>query len=356
MISRPVAEHPVCSGRRALSSQLESQPAIGARRALRLRRALLCAVSLYLSFIIVSTAGEKGKDAAQPLNLFLDITSNRVADEMDMSQKRRLNLAGVPIVVGGKRQNGDAAPSVAAGIAGSHKFDLGSNMSLRPSGIISRTHTSGAGILSSGRLGGDVAFQYQKGGSGLLLRPSLYATMQQDVLDHMDYALDSKLWQAIGWGMNLTASVGQSWRVSELLRADDRESAYGRLGLKLDLFDHSTLELAYGFNTIDGLLASQFRFSQGPAMSAQLALATGWRIDGSYSLTTTARGYDDSDESARRHDLRHRLHLASDWEISSTTGAEWHVSAGYDYEKTFTDAPVATPANHIGLVNFALNF
>jgi hypothetical protein len=321
----------------------------------RLRRASLCALSLYLSFVIVSTAGEQGKDTAQPVNLFLDITSNHLADKVDISKKRRLDLAGVPVVVGGARQNG-AAPSVAAGVAGSFNFDLGDHLSMKPSGLISRKHTDGAGILSSGRVGGDVAIQYQKGGSGLLLRPSLYATMQEDVLDHMDYALESKLWQAIGSNIDLTATLGHSWRVSELLYTDNREAAYGRLGFDIDLFDKSKLELAYGFNTTDGPLGSQFRFTQGPTMIAHLALAPGWRIDGNYSLTNTERGYTDSDEEARRHDLRHRLGLRSDWEISSTTGAEWHVSAGYDYEQTITDDPVTVPANHVASVNFGLNF
>jgi hypothetical protein len=322
----------------------------------RLRRALVCALSLYLGVIVASDAGEKAKEAAQPVNLFLDITSNRLSDEVDMSRKRRLNVAGVPIMVGGARQNGGAAPSIAAGIAGSHRFDLGRNVSLKTSGVLSRTHTDGAGILSSGRVGGDFALQYQEGGSGLLLRPSVYATLQEDVLGHMDYALDSKLWQAIGWGMNLKAALGHSWRQSELLATDDREASHGRLGLAIDLFDDSKLELAYGFNTGDGPLPSHFRFSQGPTLAAHLALAPGWRIDGSYSLTGTERGYDDNDADARRHDLRHRLNLKSDWAIESTTGAEWHMSAGYDYEQTFTDALVATPANHRATVKFALNF
>jgi len=325
----------------------------------RLRRATLCALSLYLSFVIVSAAGESRKDAAigqaGPLNLFVDITSSRLADGVD-SRKRRLDLAGVPVVVGAARQSSGAAPSIAAGIAGSYKFDLGNHVSMKPSGLVSRTHTDGAGILSSGRVGGDVAIQYQDGGSGLLLRPSLHATMQEDVLDHMDYALESKLWQAIGWGLDLTATLGQSWRVSELLYTDNREAGHGRLGLKMDLFDKSDLELAYGFYTSDGPLASQFRVSQGPTLVAHLALAQGWKLDGSYGFTATERGYDDSDEDARRHDLSHRLNLKSDWSISSTTGADWHVSAAYDFEQTLTNDPVCVPASHTATVNFALNF
>ena len=320
----------------------------------RLRRALLCALSLYLSFVMLSTAGEQ--QAAQPLNLFVDITSNRLANEVDISKKKRLDLAGVPVVVGGARQNG-GAPSIAAGVAGTYTFDLGHNVAMKTSGLVSRIHTdNGTGILSSGRVGGDVEFKYQEGGSGLLLRPSTYATMQKDVLERMDYALESKLWQAIGSNLDLTATVGQSWRVSELLYTDNRHSGFGRLGVNIDLFDGSNLELAYGFNTTDGPLASQFRFSQGPTMVAHLALAPGWSLDGSYSMTAVTRGYDDSQADARRHDLNHHLNLKSNWAISSTTGAEWHISAGYDYEQTITDAPVQNPANHIASVNFGLNF
>lgn len=320
----------------------------------RLRRATLCALSLYLSFVMFSSAGDT--NAPQPMNLFVDIASNRLADEIDVSKKRRLDLAGVPVVLGGKRQDG-AAPSIAAGVAGTFSFDLGNSVSMKTSGLISRIHTdNGTGILSSGKVGGDAELKYQDGGSGLLLKPSVYATMQRDVLDHMDYALESKLWQAIGSRFDLTATVGQSWRVSELLYTDNRQSGNGRLGVNIDLFDGSNLELAYGFNTTDGPLASHFRFSQGPTMIAHLKLAPGWSLDGSYSMTTTERGYDDNQADARRHDLNHRLNLKSDWAISSTTGAEWHVSAGYDYEQTITDAPVQNPANHVASVSFGLNF
>jgi hypothetical protein len=320
----------------------------------RLRRASLCALSLYLSFIMFSTAGEQ--QVAQPMNLFVDVASNRLAEEIDISKKKRLDLAGIPVVLGGKRQDGPA-PSIAAGVAGSHDFDLGKSFSLKTSGLVSRIHTdNGTGILSGGKAGGDFALKYQQGGSGLLLKPSVYATMQRDVLDHMDYALESKLWQAIGSHFDLTATVGQSRRVSELLYTDNRQNSHGRLGVNIDLFDGSNLELAYGFNTTDGPLASHFRFSQGPTMIAHLKLAPGWSLDGSYSLTNTARGYDDNHAEARRHDLNHRLNLKSDWSISSTTGAEWHVSAGYNYEQTITDAPIQNPANHIASMNFGLNF
>jgi hypothetical protein len=172
----------------------------------------------------------------------------------------------------------------------------------------------------------------------------------------MDYALSSQMWQAIGWGMNLTGAVGYTRRESELLNTDDREGAYGNVGLKIDLLDSSNLELTYGFNTTEGPLASQYRFNQGPGMRTHLALAPGWRIDGGYSLLAVERGYDDNDADARRHDMRHRLHLASDWAIASTTGAEWHISAGYNYEQTVTDDPVGPPPSHSALVNFGLNF
>jgi len=319
----------------------------------RLRRAALCALSLYLSFVMFSTAGEP--HPAKPMNLFVDITSNRLANEVDISKKKRLDLAGVPVVVGGARQNG-GAPSIAAGVAGTYTFDLGHNVAMKTNGLISRIHTDGAGILSSGRVGGDGEFKYQESGGGLLLRPSTYATMQKDVLERMDYALESKLWQAIGSNLDLTATLGQSWRVSELLYTDNRHSGFGRLGVNIDLFDGSNLELAYGFNTTDGPLASHYRFSQGPTMVAHLALAPGWSLDGSYSMTAVTRGYDDNQAEARRHDLSHHLNLKSNWAISSTTGAEWHISAGYDYEQTITDAPVQNPANHIASVNFGLNF
>ena len=95
---------------------------------------------------------------------------------------------------------------------------------------------------------------------------------------------------------------------------------------------------------------------QGPTVATHLNLAPGWRLDGSYGLMATERGYTDDDADARRHDMRHHVKLQSDWAISSSTGAEWHLYADYDFEQTFTDAPIAMPAIHVGSVNFALNF
>jgi hypothetical protein len=352
MISGQVAARPDIPGRRASSSfRVLSRGQILRRR---LRRASWCALSLYLSFTITSPAGEK--DPARPINLFVDITSTRLADEVQEDSKRRFDFAGVPVVVGTARQSGDAAPSVAAGIIGGYNFDLGDHMTAQATGLVSRVHTDGAGILATGRAGGDIAFQYQNGGTRLLLRPSLYAAMQDDVLDHVDYALESKLWQAIGWGLDLTASLGHAWHADDQLVTEDRETGYGRLGLHMSLFDSSDLELTYGFSTTEGPLASQFNVTHGPTLQAHVALADGWTIDGSYSLSATERGYDDSDEGARRHDLRQHLGLQSDWDLSSSTGADWHVQAMYDYQVVLTDDPVCVPASHTAMVSFALDF
>ena len=324
----------------------------------RARRACWCALSLYLSFVIVSTAGEKGKDAGQsgPLNFFIDVSSSRLAEEIDMSKKRRFEFGGVPLVVGGKRQADGAAPSVAAGIAGSYDFDLGNHVTMKTSALASRIHTDGAGILSSGRLGGDVALKYEDSGNGLLLRPSVYAEMQENVMDHVDYALEGKIWQALVPGMNLTASLGSAWHVEDQIYTEDRETAFGKLGLRLDVLKASNLELAYGFSTTDGPLGSQFRFVQGPSMAAHLTLADGWRIDGRYSLTATERGYSDSDPDARRHDLEHKLSLESNWDLSSTTGADWHMQAIYSYQQVLTDDPVCVPVSQTAMVSFSLDF
>ena len=324
---------------------------------------MLCALSLYLSFIIMSPAGEKAADkagapagGALPVNLFVDITSTRVADQVKMKEKRRINLGGVPVLVGAARQDGGAAQSVTAGITGGYKIALDKNLSVKASGLLSRMHTEGTGVLSGGRAGGDLAFNYQQGGTRLLLRPSLYAALQNEALDHVDYALESQIWQAVGWGMNLTASAGSAWRESAVLATEDRDSAFGRLGLSLGLFNGGNLEVGYGFERKDGTLASQYRYSHGPVMLATMGLWDGWTLLGRYGFSATERGYDDNDPGARRHDARHRLNLETDWDLASSTGADWHMRAAYDFEQTLTDDPVCYPASHAAIVSFALNF
>jgi hypothetical protein len=350
MISGPDTARPDIPGRSVRASSRDLTRSFILVR--RLYRAVLCAFSLYLSFIIASPAGDKPGS----LNLFVDIASTRLAEEVQTTEKRELELAGVPVLVGTKRQNNGAAASVTAGIAGSRDFTLGNNLSMTASGLVSRVHTDGTGLLSSGHVGGDFAVKYQQGGTRLLLRPSLYAALQDETLDHIDYALENKLWQAIGWGFDLTATAGAGWRASDQVPTDDRETAFGRLGLHWALLDKTDLEFAYAFDVTNGPLPSQYRFAQGPTIMANLGLDDGWRLYGRYSLNAVERGYDDNQANARRHDMRHRFNFVSDWDLGSTTGADWHMQAAYDFEQTLTDAPVCYPANHIASVQFALNF
>src|SRR5262245_25238086 len=121
MISGPDTERPDIPGGSVRASSRELTRSFVLVR--RFYRALLCAISLYLSFIMMSPAGDK----PGLLNLFVDIANTRLADEVQTTEKRRLDLAGVPVLVGAMRQNNGAAASVTAGIAGSHAFNLGNN-------------------------------------------------------------------------------------------------------------------------------------------------------------------------------------------------------------------------------------
>ena len=53
----------------------------------RLRRASWCALSFYLSFVMFSSAGDT--NTPQPMNLFVDIASNRLADDVDITTLAR---------------------------------------------------------------------------------------------------------------------------------------------------------------------------------------------------------------------------------------------------------------------------
>lgn len=318
----------------------------------RLSRALLCAASMYLSFTVIAPAGDAQQ--TQPLNLFVDVASTQLADQVPSQEKRRFDLAGMPVLVGAQRQNNGAAPTVTAGIAGTYTFALDPSLSVKTSALLSRMHTEGVGLLSTGKAGGDIEIQYKEGGTRLLLRPSLHATLQEDVMDRIDTALDAQMWQALGWGLDLTAATGRAWHESALENAD-RDTGFGRLGLHLAL-DDADIDLGYGFDLVEGPLASQFRFAQGPQLSAKVALADGWRLSGSYSYTAILRGYDDADPDARTDEGQHRLRLASDWDLDSTGGAGWHMRALYNYEQTISNDVVCLPASHTATVNFALNF
>lgn len=340
----------------------------------RVFRALLWTLVLSTSFVASAPAGETfdvslgslGKPAgagdARPVNLFVDIASTRLAEEVKTTDKRRLDLGGVPILVGAQRQNGAAAPSVTAGIAGKYDWQLDPHWSLQADGAVSRAQVIDTALPSSARAGGAFAFKLADGGTRLQLRPSLYAGLQEDTLHHVDYALDAKLQQEIQPGLDLTATAGRAWHDAMLFDTEDRAFSYGKLGLRFDLSrwalpEGSDLELGYQVDCRDGILASQFRMTQGMTVLAHLLSIDGWAFSGGYSYSTTARGYDDADWNARRHDWRHRVTLESDWDLGSSSGADWHMKAGYGYEQSASDddAPDA-PALHSATVSFALNF
>ena len=322
----------------------------------RLARGLVGAVVFYLCLAAIASAAEKSKDAALPVKLFVDITSTRLAEEVKTSDKRRLDLAGVPVMVGALRQDGGALPSVAAGITGSYDFKLGDGLDLKTNGYLSRVHTQGIGVLTDARAGGDLTFQYSRGGTSLSLKPSTRAAFRDDAVDYVDYALSGSLKRNIVKGWNLAMSAGHSWRVSELVETENRESAFGRLGLRVDLFDIGNLEFGYEMDEGDGPLAWQRRLSHGPSLSAWITPVKGWRFSGRYRFSDTERGYDDNDLDARRRETRHRLNFEGDWRLASLIGADWHMKACYDFEQIDSDEVVAMPVRHVATVNFALNF
>lgn len=305
-----------------------------------------------------AAAEDKGFDAL-PVKFFVDVTSTRLADEVKSSEKKKLNLGGVPVMLGALRQDGGALPSVAAGISGSQDFKLGA-VGVTANGYLARVHTEGLGVLSDARAGGDVTLQYSLAGADLSLKPSVRAAFRDDAVDHVDYALNGTLKRSIARGWDLAMSGGQTWRVSELVETDDRQNTFGRVGLRIDLLQaialRGNLELGYEMNAGDGQLAWQRRFSQGPSIGGWIAPAEGWRFSGRYRLSESAWGYDDNDPDARHTETRHRFNFEGDWALGSLTGADWHMKACYDFEQIESDQVVEAPVRHAASVQFALNF
>lgn len=340
----------------------------------RVFRALLWTLALSTGFVAAAPAGETfdvnlaglGRAFAagddRPVNFFVDIASTRLAEEVKTTEKRRLNLAGVPVLLGAQRQDGAAGPSVTAGIAGKYDWQLAPHWSLEADGQISRAQVIDTALPSSARAGGAFAVKLAEDGTRLQLRPSFSAGLQEDALQHVDYGIDAKLQQEIADGFDVTATAGRSWHDAMLFDTEDREFSYGRLGLRFDLSrwslpEGSDLELAYQLDCRDGLLASQFRTTQSVLVLARMLEIDGWSLRGRYAYSATERGYDDADWGARRHDWRHRVTLESDWDLGSSSGADWHMTAAYGFEQSDSDDTVAEElALHSATVSFALNF
>lgn len=313
---------------------------------------------------MAAPAADKSKDPGLPVKLFVDVTSTRLVEEVKTTDKKRLDLGGVPVMLGAVRQDGGAEPSVAAGISGAHDFKLGDGLNMKTSGYLARVHTQGFGVLQDGRAGGDVTFQYAKDGTSLALKPSARAVFRDDALGHVDYALTANAKRRIVKGFDLSLSAGQSWRVSEVVETDNRRNGFGRVGIRLNLRDLADLpndfkghiEFGYDLDRGDGPLAWQRRLGHGPSLSGFLEPTKGWTFSGRYRFIDTARGYDDNDLDARRHERRHRLNFEGDWDLESLTGADWHMKACYTFERIDNDVPVAVPESHLATVQFALNF
>lgn len=348
------------AGRSALSGRVASTSSwgISTTGAQRFARACVGVFAIYLCLAFTSFAEEKGRDVL-PVRFFVDVTSTRLADEVKDSSKRKLNLGGVPVMLGALRQDGGAQPSVAAGISGSHDFKLG-DVGLKANGYLARVHTQGLGLLSDARAGGDLTFQYSLAGAKLSLKPSARAMFRDDAIDHVDYALNGSLTRNIFKGWDLAMSGGQSWRVSELIETDNRETAFGRLGLRIDLFQtidvRGNLELGYEMNEGEGRLGWQNRFSHGPSVGARFTPLAGWTFSGRYRFSESEWGYDDNNLSLRHTESRHRLNLESDWALDSLTGADWHMKACYNYEQITGDQEIEMPERHVATVQFGLNF
>lgn len=327
-------------------------------RTQRYARAIVGVLSVYLCLAFTSAAEEKSRDAL-PVKFFVDVTSTRLADEVKSGDKKKLNLGGVPVMLGALRQDGGALPSIAAGITGGYDFKLG-DVGVTANGYLARVHTQGAGLLSDARAGGDFTFQYSLAGAKLSLKPSARAAFQNDALDRVDYALNGSLTRSLFKGWDLAMSGGESWRVSELIESDDRQNTYGRVGLRVDLLPaidvRGNLELGYEMSAGDGDLAWQRRFSQGPSVGVSFAPVDGWRFSGRYRFSESEWGYDDNNPDARHVESRHRLNVEGDWALSSLTGADWHMKACYNFEQISSDQVVDMPERHVASVQFALNF
>lgn len=375
MISSPDRMRADIPARRASPSTKTSRPArariaaaLGRRLLAPLWIVMLCTAPVFaavasdsLDVDLAALASAAGDIGERPVNFFVDVVSTRLAEEVKLTDKRRVEVGGIPVVLGAERQDGGAAPGVIAGIAGRHDWTLNERWSLQASGAASRAQAIDLAAPASSRAGGELALKFSAGGTQLQLRPSLHAGLQADALHHLDLGLEARLRQSIDDGLALTATAGRGRYDSLELDDDDRDTSFGRLGLDVDLADWSLprgsdLKLSYEVDRREGSLASQFRLSQHLALLAHLAATEGWRFGGGYSVSATARGYDDQDAEARHRDLRHRLTLESAWDLGGSGGSDWHLSAKYAVERSFAEDRAPTAPLHTAHLSFVFNF
>ena len=383
MISDPDTIGPDIPGPQVSPSSRRSPPPLSAGDVAmrRVFRALLWALALCLGFAGAAPAGETldptltpkltlgraetGADK-RPVNLFVDITSTRLVEEAKLDSKRRVDLAGMPVVIGAARQGDAAAPSVTAGIAGAYGWKLDDKWSLKADGVLSRAHVIDAGLASAARGGGALALGFAAAGARLEVRPSFYAAMQEDLLHHLDFGLDASWRQELEDGLDLTATGSHAWHDALDLEGVDRETSLGRLGLRLDLAQWSllgssglfppgsALEFAYQVDDAAGAGGAERRFGQSVLLLARLAGLQGWSLSGRYAFSASVREDDNGDAPLR--EARHHLSLESDWDLGSGTGAAWHMKADYGFEQCIGETAADAPALHRAMLSFALDF
>jgi len=248
-----------------------------------------------------------------------------LADDVD-SAKRRPTSPASRLVVGALRQNG-GAQSVAA-VSPQLQVRSRNHVSMKAERLISPTHNDGVGILSSA--GRRPTSRSSTGrGHGLLLRPSLYATMQEDVLDHMD-TRRKQIVAGDRLGHDLTGDawpVLRAWSCSIPTIAKPR---YGQARPQHRSVHKSDLELGYGSTPATGRSARS-PLQPGSDLGGASGHGPRMAIDGSYSFTATERGYDDNDAEAAgaispSPQPQERLELAAHRRGVAR-------SAAYDYEQ-----------------------
>lgn len=368
---------PHIPGRRVASSAQDDDGSLKASDVAmrRVFRGLLGVIALCCGFVAAAPAGDSldakldtklgaiGKpfNAAdqKPVNFFLDIASTRLVEEVKSTDKRRLNLGGVPVVVGALRQSG--APSVTAGIAGRYDWKLDHKWSMQAKGSISRAQAIQSADPATARAGGEMTLAFAADGTRLQLRPSFYFGLREDDPSQVDLGLDASLRQQLAEGLDLTAAAGRGWHDDLLFDADDRDVEFARVGLRLDLAPWSLprgneLEASYQVDGREGTLASQFRMTETMVLLVRLAVLEGWRLTGRYAFSAIRRGYDDAQAEARREDSRHRLSIESDWNLGLEFGASWHLKANYGFEQDEFEAAENQPAMHRAMLSFALDF
>lgn len=317
----------------------------------------LIALSLYAGYGVSPARAETAGDRnSLPVELFVDVVSDKFADATASDDATEIALGGLPLTVGRRAGIEDAGWGMTAGVKGEHVIPLADKLSLVASAVASKTHYIDDVSLGTANATGGAELRYDDGDLLLALRSSLGIAARTELGDQVDYAINGRMSKGVIAGLSVTASTGYAWRQSHIAESDSGEIALGSLGLSYRFAGDLKLDLKYLFQRKAADEARYSSSAQGPSIAASLPLGDRARLTASYRYSAASLyDQDGSDLDPRQDDLQ-VLGVTADWNLGGEAMPGLDLKADYRYKGSVSTGDGPEYMRQAGTLSMALRF